>query len=415
MTMTTTTTVAPDAIGTSTLLTEAVHRSSGWSAEGLSERLFTAAFGGLVYAQIWEDPVVDLEAMALRPDSRVVTIASGGCNALSYLTAGPAEVVAIDLNAAHVALNRLKQAAVRSLDHAGFQSFIEGRADDPAGVFDRRIAADLDEATRDYWTGRDRLGRRRITAFGRNIYRTGLLGRFIGAAHLLARALGVDPRGILAARDVAEQRAFFEARLSPLFERRIVRLMLRSPASLFGLGIPPAQYRALGTAGPTMADVVRERLRRLACDFPLRENYFAWQAFNRAYGPAGSAPRPLYLQASCFGAVKANIDRLSVVHGSLTSYLEAAAPGRFDRLVLLDAQDWMSPAELTRLWRAIDRAAGPEARVIFRTAGTASILPGRLPPDLLARWSYREAESAALHARDRSAIYGGFHLYVRAH
>ena len=113
--------------------------------------------------------------------------------------------------------------------------------------------------------------------------------------------------------------------------------------------------------------------------------------------------------------MKANIDRLSVVHGSLTSYLEAAAPGRFDRLVLLDAQDWMSPAELTRLWRAIDRAAGPEARVIFRTAGTASILPGRLPPDLLARWSYREAESAALHARDRSAIYGGFHLYVRAH
>ena len=27
-------------------------------------------------------------------------------------------------------------------------------------------------------------------------------------------------------------------------------------------------------------------------------------------------------------------------------------------------------------------------------------------------WDYREAESAALHERDRSSIYGGFHLYV---
>ena len=59
---------------------------------------------------------MDLEAMELRPDSKVITIASGGCNALSYLTAGPQDVVAIDLNAAHVALNRLKAAAVRALD-----------------------------------------------------------------------------------------------------------------------------------------------------------------------------------------------------------------------------------------------------------------------------------------------------------
>ena len=68
----------------------AVQRSKPLSAEGLRERLFTLAFSNLVYAQIWEDPAVDLEALALDRNCRVVTIASGGCNVLSYLPEGPA-------------------------------------------------------------------------------------------------------------------------------------------------------------------------------------------------------------------------------------------------------------------------------------------------------------------------------------
>ena len=38
----------------------AVHRHDHLSKQGLLERAFTFAFRGLVYAQIWEDPAVDL-------------------------------------------------------------------------------------------------------------------------------------------------------------------------------------------------------------------------------------------------------------------------------------------------------------------------------------------------------------------
>ena len=104
------------------------------SKEGLLERAFAFAFRGLVYAQIWEDPVVDMEALAITPDCHVVTIASGGCNVLSYLTANPAKITAVDLNTAHVALNRLKQVAVQSLpNHAHFRRFF-GEADSAANV-----------------------------------------------------------------------------------------------------------------------------------------------------------------------------------------------------------------------------------------------------------------------------------------
>ena len=52
--------------------------------------------------------------------------------------------------------------------------------------------------------------------------------------------------------------------------------------------------------------------------------------------------------------------------------------------------------------------------MIFRTAAEESVLPGRLPESLLTRWCYEADRSKELGARDRSAIYGGFHLYVLA-
>ena len=84
---------------------QAVYQHRALSKDGISERLFALAFSGLVYPQIWEDPEIDMEAMQLAKGHRVVTIASGGCNMLAYLTASPARIDVVDLNAAHVALN----------------------------------------------------------------------------------------------------------------------------------------------------------------------------------------------------------------------------------------------------------------------------------------------------------------------
>ena len=99
---------------------------------------------------------------------------------------------------------------------------------------------------------------------------------------------------------------------------------------------------------------------------------------------------------------------------SLLDFLKSQPPQSLDRFVLLDAQDWMTPAQLTALWTQIDRTAhSRDARVIFRTAGEASPLPQKLAPDVLAPWLYHEWQSRVLHAQDRSSIYGGFHIYAR--
>jgi len=383
--------------------------------QGLLERAFAFAFRGLVYAQIWEDPIVDMEALAITPESRIVTIASGGCNVLSYLTANPARIVAVDLNTAHVALNRLKLTAARHLPgHASFRRFF-GDADTPVNLDAYRlyVRPHLDDVSRRYWEGRDLIGRQRINGFARGIYKSGLLGGFIGLAHAVAKLYRIDPRELLAAETVEQQRAIFDQRLAPVFDKRFVRWLTAQPASLFGLGIPPAQYQALAGDGPDgMAAVLRARLTKLACDFDIRENYFAWQAFGRAYGKAPNAPVPPYLAEANYRAVVDRVDRVEVRHVNMVDHLRQQPAGSLDRYVLLDAQDWMTDAQLSALWAEITRTARPGSRVLFRTAAEPTLLPGRVPNAILSRWRHAEEQSRDLTRRDRSSIYGGVHLYT---
>ena len=396
-------------------LKKAVRRHRAMSREGLLERLFERLFRGLVYTQIWEDPEVDLEALALQPDCHIVAIASGGCNVLSYLTGDPARITAVDLSSAHVALNRLKLVSANRLPSWEVFYRFFGAADDEANVaaYERLIAPHLDSQSRAYWEGRSlhQLGRRRISIFARNAYRHGVLGRFIGVTHALCRAYGVNLGELLVARTLEEQRLFFETTLAPLFDKRAVRWATANRLSLYGLGIPPAQYEALA-GGSDMRHVLRARLERLTCGFSLDDNYFAWQAFGRSYAANASGPLPPYLRREHFDEVRARVDRVEVLNRSITEYLAGCADASRDRYVLLDAQDWMTDSQLNALWREITRTARPGARVIFRTAAEPSLLPGRVDDALLDRWRYEGAQSQALTARDRSAIYGGFHLYV---
>lgn len=397
------------------IIEDAVLRKDVSTKDRLLDKAFALAFNGLVYAQIWEDPVVDMEGLAIEPDSRVMCIASGSCNALSYLTANPAQVTAVDLNRAHVALGQLKLTAIKHLpNYERFQRFF-AHADhkENKAVYKEMIAPHLDADSRKYWEKRDIKGRKRISYFTKGLYRRGLLGNFIGLAHVFARLYKIDLSRLLKAETLAEQRAVFETELAPVFDKRFVRWLTDQPASLFGLGIPPAQFDELA-GDERMANVLRRRLEKLACDFEIKDNYFAWQAFGRGYDRSEDAPLPPYLQRANWDAMRERIDRLDVVRANMVQWIGEREEASMDRFVLLDAQDWMNDTQLDELWSRITRASRPGARVLFRTAAEPSLLPGRLDDAILSKWRYLEAQSADLTARDRSSIYGGVHLYELA-
>ncbi|MDM7924330.1 MAG: BtaA family protein [Pyrinomonadaceae bacterium] len=405
------------------LVLKAVKNESTASKAGMLQRLFAAWFDAFVYNQIWEDPSVDLEALELDGTSNVLTISSGGCNALNYLLASPASVTAVDLNRHHIALLDLKIAALKTLPsyEEFFEFFGKGGGPDSCVNYLRYIRPSLGKDARRFWEsntfGGSLLFGDRIAFFndGR-FYDHSRNGYFLKFFHRLSHLLGCRPEKVLEARDLAEQAELFEEHVDPFFDSLIIRFVGKLPVTMFGLGIPPQQYEELKKEagnGRSIIAIYRERVRRLACDFPISENCFAWQAFARRYDTANRVAVPDYLKEPNFGLLQANAGRVTTAVASVTDVINDNPAGTFDRFVLLDAQDWMNPSQISQLWTAIAGKAPSGSRIIFRTAGSSSPVETALPAELRERFRYEEALSRELFKRDRASIYGGFHLYIR--
>jgi S-adenosylmethionine-diacylglycerol 3-amino-3-carboxypropyl transferase len=396
------------------LIADAVRNSRAEGEATIWDRFFEFWFRRLVYTQIWEDPVADLAALQLPLGSTIVTISSGGCNALSYLTARPAQVYAVDLNEAHLALLELKLAGIGAFpDYVEFWQFF-GEAASPANsdLYRERLRPRLAADARAYWDKRNVIGRPRHAYFTDGFYRHGMLGRFIGLAHLLAKFARIDLEALLQGKFDDPKRIEALARLDGLFHSRLARLITGTPALLFSLGIRPQQRILLG-AGAPLNEVLHQRLMRLIDGHPNETNYFAWQALRRAYPGPGDRCLPPYLQRGQYQRMRDGAGLVIPVHANLRSFLESLPAREVDAVVLLDSQDWMAPEEIRSLWNAIDRTGSDHVRVIFRTAGTESPLEGAELVPLLETWRRDEQRSAIGFAQDRSGIYGGFHCYVR--
>src|ERR1700688_970870 len=280
------------------LISDAVRNSRNEAEATVWDRLFAFWFRRLVYTQIWEDPEADLAALQLPLGSTIVTISSGGCNALSYLTAQPAQVYAVDLNEAHLSLLKLKLAGLRAFSsYAEFWQFF-GEAASPANaeLYRQRLWLMLDADARAYWDKRNIIGRPRHAYFTDGFYRHGMLGRFIGLAHVLAKFARIDPAVLLTGKPAARDRLQALHLVNWLFHSPLARLLTGAPALLFSLGIP-LQQRALLGAGAPLNEVLHQRLLRLINGHPNETNYFAWQALHRSYPGPGDRCLPPYLQA----------------------------------------------------------------------------------------------------------------------
>lgn len=398
----------------SNVLKAAVQQHPLASLQGMQQRLFRAWFNSFIYNQIWEDPILDMQALQLRSDSRLLTITSGGCNILNYLTESPAHIVALDLNPYHLSLARLKIAAMANLpNHTSFYAFF-GYADLPENIenYERYIKPELSEELVRFWSGRDLSGRKRINMFRDGLYRRTQFGYFMRFLHWIARRSKYQPELILQAKTLEEQRQIFDAHIKPFFDNKLVTLLGKLPISVFSLGIPPQQHKAMKDQGNLIQQYC-ERVERLACQFPIQDNYFAWQGFSHRYDHEKRQAIPAYLQATNFDLIRDQLHKITTESGSIIEYLKTQPDNSLDRFVFLDAQDWMSDDALRSLWKQVDRVGNVGSRIIFRTAASESPIEGVLPAELQERFNYDPVQSEKWFQQDRSAIYGGFHLYCK--
>jgi len=194
------------------LVLEAVKQKNSSKTQSVLQKLFAVWFDAFVYNQIWEDPRVDLQALRLNEDSRVLTISSGGCNALNYLIEKPASVTAVDLNRHHIFLLNLKISALKFLptyeDFFNFFGF--GKHEKNVENYKKYIAPNLDESTKKFWEGNGFFGNLfngdRVNYFANGgLYQHSRNGYFLRFFHRFARVLGCKTDEILTADSLEEQ------------------------------------------------------------------------------------------------------------------------------------------------------------------------------------------------------------------
>lgn len=404
------------------LVLGAVKQKDVSKKQSVLQKLFAVWFDAFVYNQIWEDPRVDLQALKLDENSRVLTISSGGCNALNYLLENPQNVTAVDLNRHHIFLLNLKIAALKFLpayeDFFAFFGF--GKSERTIENYEKFIAPNLDKKTKEFWESSSLLGKithgKRINFFKKGgLYEHSRNGYFLRFFHKFSRVLGCRPDEVLKATTPEEQAELYEKFVAPFFDSFVIKTIGKMPVTMFGLGIPPQQYNELKkdlADGGNIIDVYKERTKRLAVEYPIYENYFAWQAFARKYDTENRQAVPEYLKAENYAKLKTNAGKLTTKIGSITDQIKQNQYGAFNRFIFLDAQDWMNPEMMTNLWQAIAEKSEPGARIIFRTAGANSPIETNLPKDLREKFIYEADFSKELFKQDRASIYGGFHLYI---
>jgi S-adenosylmethionine-diacylglycerol 3-amino-3-carboxypropyl transferase len=390
----------------------------------LAHRLHNRLFGGLyrrnlLYNTCWEDPALDVEALQLTAASRVLVIASAGCNALDYALEGPQAVHAVDANPRQIALLDLKLAGIRALDWDDFfLLFGHGRHPGWKDLYRQRLRPLLPEASQRIWDRKGRwFGHRAGT---RSFYYHGLSGmvaRSVVTTLKLRRGLWSWMEALFAASSIERQREIYDAHVGPELIGKSLGWALNRQVTMSMLGVPWPQREAIRQDHPDdgVAGFVRACLEAVFRELPIRSNYF-WSLYMNGRYREDCCPR--YLTRNGFAALKAGLaERVHTHVDTVTGFLRREEAPELDRFVLLDHMDWMShsfPAELAEEWQAISDRAAPGTRILWRSGAREQDflhgvrLDGETP--LRERLRLHPEWSETLHRRDRVHTYASFHI-----
>ena len=356
--------------------------------------LTDAIEGPLMFAQVREDPCVEMQALAPALAGTIVVVSSGGCTALSLLSAGARHVVGVDLSRAQNHLVELKCAAVRGLERLEAIAFLGGQ---PMPPLRRRrlygvLAPLLSAEARTYWNGH-------AAAIERGVLRAGRSERFIGlvasiAARAVVRSGGVD--AMLDAQTVDAQREIFAHSWAGWRWRTFFSVLLNRWA--FARAYHPAFFEHV--ENPSFARHFRGLAERALTELPTRDNYFLHEMLTGRYPVREPLGVPPYLTPRGVARAGDAGQTLSLVDGSMTRYLQSCQPRSIDGFALSNIAEWLDAGELDALFGEVARTARPGARVIFRNFVGWTDVPERWRNIIVERPGYGER----LIQRDRSLV-----------
>ena len=360
----------------------------------------SARNGPLAFAQVHEDPLLEIAALRVQPTDHVVVVASGGCTALSLLAAGAGEVTAVDLNSTQNHLVELKRAAVLLLDPEERLACLGAtRATARTrSAWYARVRPLLTPAAQEWWDAHRQLLASGALNGGRAEQ---MMARLVEVLQLAVHSRARIAR-LLACRTLDDQRALYHAEWNSWRWRALFRLLVGRPAMHSGYDAGFAEH----AAGQPFAEQFRERMAYTLCELPVANNYFLHHLLTGAY-PADQADGvPPYLSAAGAMRIAAAPQALTLVDGTFTEQLRRCRAGSVNGFVLSNICEWLSEIEIDALFAEVARAAAPGARLCFRNFVGWTEVPARWRQVMIED----RAEGARLLRTDRGLLQRRFVL-----
>lgn len=350
--------------------------------------------GPLMFAQVREDPCIELQALSPSLGGTIAVVGSGGCTVLSLIGAGAHCVIAVDLSRMQNHLVELKFAAVRALAAHVAIAFLGGQP--MPGQRRLRLyellTPLLTETARAHWDRNHR-------AIQAGALRAGRSERFIGlvaavVAKLVVRKGGVN--AMLEAESVAQQREIFDRYWAGWRWRSLFWLLLNRWS--MSRAYDPSFFEHAGNQ--SFARHFRRLAEHALTEIPARSNYFLHEMLAGRYPVEEEDGVPPYLTRASVARAAEAADRLTLVDGSMTTYLRSCPDRSIDGFALSNICEWLDSREIDALFAEIARTATIGARVVFRNFVGWTDIPDRWRGVIVERPGYGEH----LIQRDRSLV-----------
>ena len=375
--------------------TRAALRPITWLPSGRVDRvsLSSAVEDKLFFAQVREDPRVEIDGIQARASDTVVVVGSGGCTALSLLGAGAGEVHAVDTNRSQNHLTELKTVALRELARHEAIGFLGGSAMPGRYRLARygEMRQHLHDDTAAYWDAR-------ASAIEGGVINAGVSERFIRLVCYAVRNVVHRPglvERMLDCRTLDAQRALFDEEWNTAAWRALFTVLLNRWS--MSRAYDPRFFEKIGRVD--FAEHFRQLAKHALTEIPVADNYFLHQMLTGFYPTGYEQGVPPYLGESGADVIASRQNRLLIVDGSITQHLGTLADRSVHGFALSNVCEWMDQAGIDELFAEVDRVAAPGARIVFRNfVGWTELPPG------IRRLEEDHSAGPALLRGDRSVV-----------
>src|SRR3989338_2444930 len=307
----------------------------------------------IMYSMCWEDYSLLNKALGVGKSSSVLSIASGGENALALALHHPKRIVAVDSNPAQIYLLELKIAAINNLEFGDFIGFL-GLADADRRSIYQGLELYLGEKARIFWKGNSNL-------ISTGIIHCGKFEKYLSYFRklVLHRIISADKVGkFLKLDSLKEQRAFYGRHIDGVLWKAMFRIFF-SKTVMSSLGRKRSYFEHSRKKG--ISSHYLEKTAYGLTSIPAKSNPFTHFILS------GMIPYPLhghpYLDRDNFLLLKKEAGRIELVHSSIQDYLSHAQ--EFDRFNLSDVFEAMPQEEYERILSAIAAASHNGTRICY--------------------------------------------------